>query len=132
MHNGRQMLFLLNDKVFRLGATELLPPLSARRFGQISLDFVRELGCELYAEQPLLQAREPGRASRLAGLIAIKSERVNAALFVAPGYGCGPELVASRFARIHFEDMVWLYERQRAGELTHLVADRQVWRRLAA
>ena len=41
-------------------------------------------------------------------------------------------MVSTRFAEISFENMCWLYQHQQAGLLTKLVADRQVWRRLAA
>ena len=126
------MFFLLNDRVLNLGAAELIPPLDAARFRRLSLDFVRELGCELFAKAPLLPATHPGRGARLAALIAIKSPRINAALFIAPGFGCPSETVSCQFAQVSFEVMAWLYERQRAGQLDTLVADRQVWRRLAA
>jgi len=126
------MLFLLNDAVFQLDTAALTPPLDAERFGRLSFDFVRGLGRELYAEEPLLHTSAPGRAVRLAALIVAKAPTINAALFVAPGFDCEPELVTSQFAAISFEVMVWLYKRQRDGELNNLIADRQVWRRLAA
>jgi len=126
------MLFLLNDQVFKLEAAQLTPPMAARRFRGVSLAFVRRLGAELFAEQPLLQYTAPERARRLATLIASKAPNINAALFVAPGFDCDPGQVSCRFAEIGFEMMVELYQRQRAGELTNLVADRHVWRRLAA
>ena len=47
-------------------------------------------------------------------------------------FNCDPDLVTCQFAEIGFEKMVELYQRQQAGELTTLVADRHVWRRLAA
>jgi hypothetical protein len=126
------MLFLLNDVVFRLDALSLAPPVTARRFRRVSLGFVRSLGRELFAEQPLLQYGAPERAKRLAALIAAKAPSVNAALFVAPTFDCDPALVSVRFAEISFEVMVGLYLSQRAGRLTNVTADRQVWRRLAA
>lgn len=126
------MLFLLNDTLFKLEPTSLIPPLDARRFRRLTFDFVCELGRELYAEQPLLQRANPERAQRLAALIATKAPRVNAALFVAPGFHCSTGLVTCQFAEIPFELMVKLYQRQRSGELNPLTADRHVWRRLAA
>ena len=126
------MLFLLNDVVFKLDALSLTPPMAARRFERVSPGFVRRLGTELYAEQPLLHYAAPERAKRLATLIAAKSPPVNAALFVAPAFDCDPALVSVEFAEIGFEVMAALYRRQKSGQLTNLVADRQVWRRLAA
>ncbi|HEY3799821.1 MAG TPA: hypothetical protein VGL58_15840, partial [Caulobacteraceae bacterium] len=107
------MLFLLNDAVFRLDTAALTPPMGSQRFGRLTFDFVRELGCELYAEEPLLHCMSPGRATRLAALIATKAPKINGALFVAPGFDCPPELVTSQFAQISFDVMAWLYKRQR-------------------
>ena len=126
------MLFLLNDQVLRLERAELVPPMDADRFRRLTFDFVCELGRELYAEEPLLLENSPGRAERLAALIAAKDPRINAALFVAPAYGCDPELVTCQFAQLSFDVMVWLYQRQKTGQLNTIIADRQVWRRLAA
>lgn len=126
------MLFLLNNVLLNLDAVALTPPMAAQRFHRLSLDFVRRLGCELYAEQPMLQNVEPERARRLCALIAAKAPGVNAALFVAPAFNCPIEAVHTQFAEITFEAMVWLYKRQRVGQLTLIEADRQVWRRLAA
>ena len=126
------MLFLLNDVVFRLETASLTPPMAARRFQRVTAAFVRRLGDELFAEQPLLQYSAPDRAFRLATLIAARMPDCNAALFVAPAFNCDPDLVTSQFTQIGFEVMVGLYQRQKAGQLTNLVADRQVWRRLAA
>lgn len=126
------MLFLLNDTLFRIEPAELIPPLDADRFRKLTFEFVTELGRELFAEQPLLPRSHPGRAARLAALIATKSPELNAALFVAPGFFCPTERVTAQFAQIPFEMMVKLYQRQKSGELNHLTADRAVWRRLAA
>jgi hypothetical protein len=126
------MLFLLNNVVLNLDTLALTPPVAAERFRGLSLAFVRTLGCELYSEQPLLQSFQPERARRLSALIAAKAPGVNAALFVAPAFECPVDQVHCQFAEISFDIMVWLYQRQKAGDLTHIVADRQVWRRLAA
>ena len=126
------MLFLLNDSVFNLDAVALAPPVAARRFGRLSLDFVGQLGAELFAEQPLLHKTSPEQAHRLAALIVAKAPEINAALFVATAKGCPVEQVAVRYAQISFDVMGCLYARQQEGALSHLEADRQVWRRLAA
>ena len=126
------MLFLLNDVILRLDASHLAPPLAAEQFRALSFNFVDRLGRELFAEQALMQYSMPRRASRLAALIMAKEPMVNAALFVAPTFQCAPEQVLSRYAQVSFEIMGNLWERQQAGKMTNLVADRQVWRRLAA
>jgi len=126
------MLFLLNDVIFNLNAASLTPPLAAERFRPISLGFVRQLGAELFAEEPCVQQLAPERARRLAVLIAAKAPEVNAALFVAPGSDCLPDEVDSRFAAIGFDFLAHLYDRQRHGEFDAREANRQIWARLAA
>jgi len=126
------MLFLLNDVVLSLDAAHLAPPVTRDRFARVTLTYVGKLGCELFAEEPLLQLKHLEKAERLAALIIAKSPEINAALFVAPARGCKIEDVQLRYAQISPDIMGLLYERQKAGSLTNLEADRQVWRRLAA
>ncbi|MBX3479904.1 MAG: hypothetical protein KF842_05860 [Caulobacter sp.] len=126
------MLFLLNDVVLNLEGAQMAPPVAAQRFKALTMGFVEKLGRELFSEEPLLQHRHPERARRLAGLILLKQPTINAALFVAQARGCPENIVAVRYAQISFEVMGLLYERQQAGSLTTVEADRQVWRRLAA
>lgn len=126
------MLFLMNDVILNFDAAELTPPMTRDRFAALSLNYVGELGRELFAEEPLLQHKDRERAERLAALIVAKGHDVNAALFIAPGRGCRPEDVQVRYAQLSIEIMAALLQRQNAGALTNLEADRQVWRRLAA
>ena len=126
------MLFLMNDVIFSFDAGELAPPMARDRFAKLSLNYVSELGRELYAEEPLLHLKDPERAKRLAALIITKAPEVNAALFIAPARGCLVEQVQVRYAQIGLEVMGALLQRQKAGSLTNVEADRQVWRRLAA
>lgn len=126
------MLFLLNDVVLTFDAADMAPPMAADRFAKLSLNYVGELGKELFAQEPLLHHKDLERAQRLAALILAKAPDVNAALFIAPGRGCRVEDVQVRYAQLSFEVMGALLQRQKAGALTNLEADRQVWRRLAA
>jgi hypothetical protein len=126
------MLFLMNDVVLSFDAAELAPPMERDRFAKLSMTYVSELGRELYAEEPLLHLKDVERATRLAALIISKTPEVNAALFIAPGRGCLVEQVQVRYAQIGLEVMGALLQRQKAGSLTNIEADRQVWRRLAA
>ena len=126
------MLFLLNDVVFDLDEACPVTPADARRFQKLGFDYVLELGCELFAEDPLLHFDKPERARRLATLIIAKAPSINAALFVAPAYGCAPEDVTLRYANVDFEVMARLSSRQDQGMLDTVWTDRQVWRRLAA
>ena len=126
------MLFLLNDVVFDLDAACPVSPADARRFETLGLDYVMELGCELFAEDPMLHRNDPQRARRLAWLIADRSPQVNAALFAAPEAGCAPELVEPRFCALPVMVMDQLNRRASAGKLNAVAADKVVWGRLAA
>jgi hypothetical protein len=126
------MLFLLNDRVLSFQAQDVAPPLDAGRFHALSLAYVIKLGQELFAEDPLLHRSDPGRAMRLAMLIVAKAPSVNAGLFVAPAAGCRPDQVISRLADVGVEVIANLYSKDRTGQLNPVVADREVWRRLAA
>jgi hypothetical protein len=126
------MHFLLNDVVLNLHGDELAPHAIARRFQPISFDYVLTLGQELFAEQPRLQHTMPERAMKLAALIMSKQPRINAALFVAPALGCAPGDVGVRFATLDLPMIANLQRAQASGSLTTQVADRDVWRRLAA
>jgi hypothetical protein len=126
------MLFLLNDVVLNLTPQGMTPPLQARRFSALGLADVTRLGREIFADEPLLQHRHLERARRLALLIISKAPEVNAALFVAQERGCTPASVAVRLASVDIGLLAGLQERQQTGGLSTVVADREVWRRLAA
>lgn len=126
------MLFLMNDVVLRLDTMAMAPPLRAHQFHSLSFSFIDRLGCELFAAQPLLHRESLRRAEKLASLIATREPAINAALFVSPGVGCPPDQVQSRYVSLGFEVLTWLLDRQEEGALNHLVADSQVWKRLAA
>lgn len=126
------MLFLLNDVVFDLDETALVSPADARRFESLDLDYVLELGCELFAEDPLLHLNDPQRARRLAWLIQDRSPEVNAALFAAPAAGCNPTLVEPQFCALPDAIMRQLKTRAARGKLDAVAADRAVWMRMAA
>lgn len=126
------MLFLLNDVVFDLDETCPVTPGDARRFESLSLDYVVELGCELFSEDPMLHRTDPVRARRLAWLIAGCSPEVNAALFAAPYAGCAGDLVEPRFCALPDATMKQLANRGKRGRLDAVAADQAVWNRMAA
>jgi hypothetical protein len=126
------MLFLMNDVVLNLDAVSPSPRATAWRYRRLTLDFICELGAELYAELPLLQIDQPERAMRLGAMIVAKDPKINAALFIAPAQGCPIDQVSCRLETIEPGQMAELYARQQAGRLNNLEADRQVWKRLAA
>ncbi|MGZ9113029.1 MAG: hypothetical protein ACXW3K_00275 [Brevundimonas sp.] len=126
------MLFLLNDVVFDLDEASPVTPGDARRFENLGLDYVLELGCELFAEDPLMHQNDPQRARRLAWLIHDRSPEVNAALFAAPAAGCNPSLVEPQFCALPAAIMRQLKTRASKGKLDAVAADKAVWMRLAA
>ena len=126
------MLFLLNDVVFDLDEASPVTPGDARRFENLDLDYVLELGCELFAEDPLMHQNDPQRARRLAWLIHDRSPEVNAALFAAPAAGCDPSLVEPQFCSLPAPVMRQLKTRASKGKLDAVAADKAVWMRLAA
>jgi hypothetical protein len=126
------MLFLLNDVVFDLDEASAVSAIDARRFERLDFDYILELGCELFAEDPLLHRNDPDKARRLAWLIADRSPEVNAALFAAPARDCAPELVEPRFCALPEAVMHQLNASDHLGTLTPVAADRVVWNRMAA
>lgn len=126
------MHFLLNDVLFDLDEACPVTPGDARRFDRLGFDYVLELGCELFAEDPLLHRNDPARARRLAWLIADRSPDVNAALFAAPGKDCAPELVEPRFCALPPPVLDKLRRTAGQGRLDAVAADRAVWNRMAA
>ena len=126
------MLFLLNDVVFDLDEACPVTPADARRFEKLGFDYVLELGCELFAEDPLMHVNDPGRARRLAWLIADRAPEINAALFAADAPGCAPELVEPRFCALPDGVIRQLSNKGRKGKLDAVAADKAVWNRLAA
>lgn len=126
------MLFLLNDVVFDLERSSPVTAADARRFDRLDIDYVIELACELFAEDPRLQHNDPERARRLAWLIADRAPELNAALFAAPEQNCEPELVEPRFCTLPTPVMRQLHARAARGSLDAAGADRAVWGRMAA
>jgi hypothetical protein len=126
------MYFLLNDAVLNLQGEDLAPAALTRRFGSIGFDYVQTLGKELFSEHPLLQRDHPERAMKLAALINAKQPSINAALFVASARGCRPDQVGVRFASLDLPTIANLQRAHVTGALDAVVADREVWRRLAA
>ena len=126
------MLFLLNDVVLRLDGVAMDAKLDGQRMTRLSFPAILRMGQELFAREPLLPRTNPERARRLAALISAKAPMINAALFVAPSLDCSPNEVTVRFVACQFEVMAELHTLQRDGDLDAVLADRMIWRRLAA
>ncbi len=126
------MLFLMNDVVFDLDEASPVTSADARRFEKLGFDYLMELGCELFAEDPLMHRNDPQRARRLAWLIHDRSPEINAALFAAPETDCDPALVEPLFCALPATVLRQLKTRDGKGTLNAVTADRAVWGRMAA
>jgi len=126
------MYFLLNDTVFNLNADGLSDAQISRRFGAVAFEFVQALGQELFAEEPLVHHAHPERAAKLCALLQFAAPSINAALFVPPFDYCRPSDVAVRYASLDIAVIAELQNKSAEGALTAAIADREVWRRLAA
>ena len=126
------MHFLLNDALLFVDPARMASPLEAKRFESVSFAYVLQLGRELFSEDPHLPHTQPERARRLAWLLMQKEPELNAALFVAPQRGCKLDEVAVRYCAMPVETIGMLHAQSQAGLLDATVADRAVWRRLAA
>jgi hypothetical protein len=126
------MLFLMNDVVFDLSEASPVTSADARRFEKLGFDYLMELGCELFAEDPLMHRNDPERARRLAWLIHDRSPEVNAALFAAPELACDPALVEPLFCALPVTVLRQLKAKDGKGKLDAVTADRAVWGRMAA
>ena len=129
---GVPMLFLLNDVVFDLDEACPVTPADARRFEKLGFDYLLELGCELFAEDPLLHRNDPARARRLAWLIHDRGPDINAALFAAPEAGCDPALVEPQFCALPHDVLAQLQAKCGKGRADTVAVDRAVWGRMAA
>ncbi len=125
-------LFLLNDLVVDVRKAPTPGKLGGRRLSALSFEAVIRLGQEFYAEHPLLHRTQPQMAERLAALLAAKGKGFNAALFIAPSLECLPAEVVVRFTAVPARVMGVLHQRQDAGGLDVVAADRKVWKRFAA
>jgi hypothetical protein len=126
------MLFLLNDVVLRLDGVAMDAKLDGQRMLRLTFPAILRMGQELFAREPLLPRTNPELARRLCALISAKAPMINAALFVAPKLDCSPAEVTVRFVACQFEVMAELHTLQRDGDLDAVIADRKIWRRLAA
>jgi hypothetical protein len=126
------MLFLMNDVVFSLDGVVRNAQMGGTQVKKLSMPAIIRMGQELYAGAPLLQHTHPDQALRLSALISAKAPMINAALFVAPTYGCKADEVTVRFVSAQFEVMADLYNMYRDGRLSAVKVDRIIWQRLAA
>lgn len=126
------MLFLLNDAFLEIDPARMPPPLERQQFAALSMDYILQLGRELFAEQPLLHKTDPERARRLCILISLKDPQVNAAQFTSLGSGQPPETVSALLKKLDGTMIKALQVADKDGLLDASSLDQAVWKRLAA
>ncbi|MGZ3298693.1 MAG: hypothetical protein ACXU8U_02400 [Asticcacaulis sp.] len=126
------MYFLLNDVVLEVDQRQLMHPLDAERFSSLSLDYIAQLGKEMFAEDPFAHRTNPERARRLAYLINLKMPSINAAHFFVTSTGGDPAGVETDFKSINAMALGLMLDQQSQGSLDARKVDDAVWHRLAA
>lgn len=126
------MYFLLNDLVLDIEPTRMMHPLDAERFESLSLDYIAQLGKEMFAEDAMAHRKNSERARRLAYLIHLKMPRINAAQFFVMSANGQPESVDAAFKSLNEMAMGMMYEQQMRGQLDSNKVDHAVWHRMAA
>ncbi len=125
------MYFLLNDVVLNVESSHMMHPLDAERFSALSIDYIAQLGKEMFAEDALAHRSNPERARRLCYLIQLKMPRVNAAQFYVTALG-DPMAVETDFQSINEMALSMMLQQQTAGMLDARKVDAAVWHRMAA
>lgn len=124
------MYFLLNDLILDIDVARMINPLDAERFSALSVDYIAQLGKEMFAEDVQAHRHNPERARRLCYLLHLKMPRINAAQFFVTGDA--PESVDASFKSLNEMAMGMMYEQQNAGMLDARKVDSEVWHRMAA
>ncbi len=126
------MYFLLNDIILEIDPARMMHPLEADRFAALSIEYIAQLGKEMFAEDATTHRRNPERARRLAYLINLKMPRVNAAQFFVNGPAGRVDAVEPDFKSINDIALGAMYQQQMMGMLNAGKIDQEVWHRMAA
>ena len=126
------MYFLLNDVVLNVESDHMMHPLDAERFSALSIDYIAQLGKEMFAEDAMAHRSNPERARRLCYLIRLKMPRVNAAQFYVTQTDGDPSGVDTDFQSINDMVLGMMLQQQSAGMLDARKVDAAVWHRMAA
>jgi hypothetical protein len=126
------LYFLLNDLILDIDPTRMMQPLDAERFSALSVDYIAQLGKEMFAEDVQAHRNNPERARRLCYLLHLKMPRINAAQFFVTAGNGGSESVEASFKSLNEMAMELMFAQQKLGQLDTRKVDNEVWRRLAA
>ncbi|ESQ77543.1 hypothetical protein ABAC402_00005 [Asticcacaulis sp. AC402] len=126
------MYFLLNDIILEIEPSRMMQPLDAERFTALSIEYIAQLGKEMFAEDAFAHRQNPERARRLAYLIHLKMPRVNAAQFFVTAANGNPGNVDASFKSLNEMAMGMMFDQQKRGQLDAQKVDHAVWHRMAA
>jgi len=126
------LYFLLNDVVLDVDSTHMMHPLDAERFSALSIDYIAQLGKEMFAEDAMAHRSNPERARRLCYLIHLKMPRINAAQFYVTAMTGDPAAVETDFQSINEMVLSLMLDQQSSGTLDARKVDAAVWHRMAA
>jgi hypothetical protein len=129
---GIVLYFLLNDLILDIDTSRMAHPLDAERFSALSIDYIAQLGKEMFAEDIQAHRKNQERARRLAYLIQLKMPRINAAQFFVTGDSGKADCVDTSFKSLNDMAMGAMYEQQMRGQLDAGKVDYEVWHRMAA
>jgi hypothetical protein len=126
------LYFLLNDVVLDVDSDHMMHPLDAERFSALSIDYIAQLGKEMFAEDAMAHRSDPERARRLCYLIRLKMPSINAAQFFVSRADGNAEAVETDFQSINEMALGMMLQQQSSGMLDARKVDAAVWHRLAA
>ena len=129
---GENLYYLINDRVLEIHTDQMMQPLETERFEALSLDYLVQLGKEMFAEDPMVHRNNPERARRLCYLVHLKLPRVNALSFFLPYEKCPAAAVIFEYKSIHTQVIDMLHTQQILGQLDINKVDQAVWGRMAA
>ena len=124
------MLFLLNDKVFRVELDGLSKLPSASDTAHMRMSEIELLLQEMFSEEPTLAHTAHEKALKVIQLLLGRLPEVNAAWFRPQAPSCPPNRVRIRYASVGIDIMTHLYHRQKTGDLTAALTEFHVWNRV--
>lgn len=110
----------------------MMHPLDAQRFEALSLDYITQLGKEMFNDDPNAHRSNSERARRLCYLILQKMPRINAAQFYANGTSGRAEDMGVDLKALNEMVLGMMYQEQMRGQLNSQKVDQAVWHRMAA
>ena len=126
------MQFLINDIILDFEPATMLNPVDSGRFSELSVDYITQLGQEMFALDPLVHRNHAERVRRLCFLLHLKMPKTNAAQFFVTSTSGNPQDVHVQYKSLNEMVLNMMYQQQKAGQLNAQKVDDAVWQKLAA